>query len=212
MKNAADQYDEYYEDVEKSAPFAEEMEGDKSTRRNLALEYFKRFSAKNILDAGCGPGFDAVFFLKNGFKVHACDISKNAISYASSNNPGPKYFFWDAEKSSIHRKYDGIYAFEVIEHVFDYDPFLKNLYESLNNDGILVLSTPNVLAPRNRIKMLIGNDEWFSDKHHVHFFSPTTLRKSLERNGFKPLEIISTGKISFLGVNFGGSIIAVAKK
>ncbi len=212
MRDAEEHYDEYYKDVEKSGPFLEEKEGDKSHRRKFALDYFRKFGVKNVLDVGCGPGFDAVFFRENGLNVDACDVSKKAIEYAKKENPGPKYFQWDTEKEPMKAKFDGIYSFEVIEHVFDYDSFLSNLNKSLNDGGILVLSTPNVLAPRNRIKLMLGNDYWFADKYHVHFFSPHTMRVALERNRFEILELTSHGKISFLGPNFGGSMNAVARK
>jgi len=212
MTEAEEQYEDYYRDVEKSAPFIEEKKGDKSHRRNFALKYFRKLGAKNILDVGCGPGFDAVFFMKSGFSVRACDISKSAINYARKKNPGPEYFVWNAEKRPVEMKFDGIYAFEIIEHVFDHDAFLANLNKSLNDGGLLVLSTPNVLAPRNRLNVLMGRDEWFESKYHIHFFSPRLLRQSLEKNGFEVLEITSKGKISFLGSNFGGSMTAAARK
>jgi 2-polyprenyl-3-methyl-5-hydroxy-6-metoxy-1,4-benzoquinol methylase len=212
MKNAADQYDKYYEDVEKSAPFAEEMEGGKSHRRNFALKHFRKIGISSILDVGCGPGFDAIWFKKNGFDVSAIDISRRVINYAGKKNPGPRYFVWNIEKKPFKKIFSGIYAFEIIEHMFDHDSFLINLNRSLKDSGLLVLSTPNVLAPKNRLKVLIGKDEWFESKYHVHFFSPRILRQSFEKNGFEILDIVSSGKISFLGPNYGGSIIAAVKK
>jgi 2-polyprenyl-3-methyl-5-hydroxy-6-metoxy-1,4-benzoquinol methylase len=212
MKNSKLYDKEYYMEIEKSGPFREEFEGDKNNRRNVALTLFKKIGAKKILDAGCGPGFDALFFMKHGFDVYACDISKKVIKYAKNKNPGPKYFVWNIEEKPIKMKFDGIYAFEVIEHIFDYDIFLTNLNKSLNEEGLLILSTPNILAPRNRLNILIGKDVWFETKYHIHFFSPRILKISLERNGFEVIKIIGSGKISFLGPNFSGSIISIAKK
>jgi 2-polyprenyl-3-methyl-5-hydroxy-6-metoxy-1,4-benzoquinol methylase len=210
MKDASEHYDEYYSDVKKSAPFLEEMEGNKSYRRSVALQYFGKYNAKKILDVGCGPGFDSAYFLKKGFEVHACDVSKKAIDFAKKQNPGPRYFLWDMEKRPVKTKFDGMCAFEIIEHLYDYDVFLENLKKSLKSGGILVVTTPNVLAPRNRIKLLMGRDEWFKSKYHVHFFSPNMLKEALERSGFRVMSISATGKISFLGANFGGSLTAVA--
>jgi SAM-dependent methyltransferase len=39
----------------------------------------------NLLDIGCGLGFDAIFFAKNGFKTTGVDISKIAIGKAKNN-------------------------------------------------------------------------------------------------------------------------------
>ena len=47
---------------------------------NLAKTLFDD-STKNILELGCGQGRDAIFFAQLGYRVHAFDISKNAINY-----------------------------------------------------------------------------------------------------------------------------------
>ncbi|MCM8788132.1 MAG: class I SAM-dependent methyltransferase, partial [Candidatus Omnitrophica bacterium] len=109
-------------------------------------------------------------------------------------------------------KFDAIYAFEVIEHVMNYDAFLRNLSGSLKEGGLLLLTTPNVLAPRNRINLLLGRDWWFASKYHIHYFSPRTLKLALENAGFLDISLKSGGITSFLGPNFGGSLFAVARK
>ena len=212
MKNENWYEGEYYEDIEKSAPFQEEFKGNKTHRRKIAVKFFRKYGVKKILDVGCCLGFDAVYFMHEGFKVYACDVSQKAIEYAKEKNPGPVYFLCDLEKEKPQGKFDGIYSFEVIEHIVDYDVFLTNLYKSLKKGGILALSTPNVLAPRNRISLLLGKDWWFRTKYHLHFFSPSSLKETLERNGFEVLKIGGSGRISFLGPNFSGSLVAVAKK
>jgi 2-polyprenyl-3-methyl-5-hydroxy-6-metoxy-1,4-benzoquinol methylase len=205
-------YENYYEDVENSAPVIEEKMGAKICRRDAAIIYFDRLGEKRILDVGCGPGFDAAYFANNGCEVHACDISKRAIEYAKKHNPGPKYFVWDIQKGPCKEKFNGIYAFEVVEHIFDCDAFLKNISQSLKPNGIFVATVPNVLSLQNRIKTLFGMDDWFRDMYHVHFFSKNILKKTLKANGFEILCINGMGKISFLGPKFAGSLFVVAGK
>lgn len=207
-------YTEYYKDIENLAALVEleEQNGLKNIRRKLAIKYLEKIKDKKILDVGCGLGFDASYFFKKGFDIYACDISNKAIKYAKKANPGPKYFIWDFEKRPYKEKFDAIYSFEVIEHVLDYDSFLKNLYDTLNKCGIILITTPNVIAPRDRINLLFGRDEWFASKYHIHYFSPRTLKIALENAGFKNIELKSSGLISFLGSNFGGSLFVVGIK
>lgn len=211
MKSQAEHYDEYYEDVEKSPPFTEEMGGQRNKKKEFLLDLFRTEKAKKILDIGCGPGFDSSYFSKKGFVVHACDISNKAIEYAKKHNQGPKYFVCNFEEKHVKEKYDAIYAFEVIEHVLDFDAFLTNVRKSLKEGGIFILTTPNVLAPRNRIKLLFGKPNFFKDKYHLHFFSPGMLKEYIERNGMKTIKAVGSGKISFLGANFGGSLTMIAR-
>jgi len=42
--------------------------------------------------------------------------------------------------------FDAVTAFELIEHLFDPDHFLKEVYRVLKPEGTFVLSTPNLAS------------------------------------------------------------------
>ncbi|MCK5015513.1 MAG: hypothetical protein KAS32_00415 [Candidatus Peribacteraceae bacterium] len=50
MKSQSEHYDEYYDDVEKSPPFINTMDGGKSHKIKVALVAFKKTGAKKILE------------------------------------------------------------------------------------------------------------------------------------------------------------------
>lgn len=56
---------------------------------------FFRKGAK-ILDAGCGQGKNAEYFLANGLKTYGFDISSRAIDYCRKRNPGGSFSVHDA--------------------------------------------------------------------------------------------------------------------
>ena len=180
--------------------------------QDIVLKFFKKYDIKKICDVGCGSGRNALFFHEKVFDVFACDISEKAIVYAQKKNRGPKYFVCDLEHNRLPQNMEGIYAFDVIEHIFDFNKFLGNIYKSLDVWGGLVLSTPNVLSAGNRMRMLFGNSRQFNNMVHIHYFSLQFLRQILEENNFKIIKMMGLTGLSKLGVNLAGSIIAMAKK
>lgn len=178
-----------------------------------AFKWFRKFKCKTLLEVGSGLGKAANFFSQHGFETHALDISKVFIEHARKKYKNVDFFVCNFENQKIKFRnyFDGIYSFEVIEHIFDYDKFFENCRRALKHGGLLIISTPNVLALQNRIKVLLGNDSWFRDKSHLHFFSSEFLEKVAERNGFKVITVKGIGKLSFCK-NIAGCILLVAKK
>jgi ubiquinone/menaquinone biosynthesis C-methylase UbiE len=99
----------------------------------------------NILDVGCGTGYGTKMLLDASHNsVYGIDVSRNAICYAETNYPGPKYICSSAETLPFEDEcFDAITAFEVIEHVPDPYKTLSELQRVLKKGGDLFISTPN---------------------------------------------------------------------
>lgn len=87
---------------------------------------------------------------------------------------------------------DVVCAFEVIEHVFDPQPFLERCREMLAPDGLLVLTCPNGLG--FDIQML-GADSLAVDPEHVNLFNPDALSMLVQLCGFKVVEVKTPGRL-----------------
>ncbi|MCL5071161.1 MAG: class I SAM-dependent methyltransferase [Actinobacteria bacterium] len=127
-----------------------------------------------VLDIGSGDG-TFINFLQSKFPQHiyyGCDISKEAIKIN------------EKEKTSIHWKkvdfnkpvpydrnlFDVIIAGEIIEHLYNTDNFFKEVHSILREDGILLLTTPNLASWMNRLFLLFGFqpfDTEVSDESHI---------------------------------------------
>ena len=150
----------------------------------LALKFLK----SPVLDLGWYYGRKTKWLAEHFDKVDGCDISKIALSKAKRNNPKLDFFQCDFGKKNLKtkKKYNSIFATEIIEHIFDTQTFLKNCSNALNKNGILFITTPNVVNYSNRIRLLFGNDVFISgDKAHIRFFNPKTITKEIEQAGFK---------------------------
>ncbi len=90
-----------------------------------------------ILDAGCGPGRDSKYFLRQGFGVSAFDASAQMVEMASSETGlfVEKIFFEDVQFSE--NTFDGIWCSASLLHVRqEHLPnVLRNLSISLKKGG-----------------------------------------------------------------------------
>jgi 2-polyprenyl-3-methyl-5-hydroxy-6-metoxy-1,4-benzoquinol methylase len=171
-----------------------------------------------ILDGGCGLGFDVNYFHSRGHDIEGTDISDTAIDSAKNQYPEINFFIHDFEKAKLQKKYDTICCFEVIEHIFDYKNFLKNIRDSLVNDGLLIISTPNIFGLASYIRLLLRDGSVFgitaTDDSHIRFFSVGTLEKTLVGVGFEieKVQTFSSSNVPLLPTALGGSIVIIAKK
>lgn len=109
-------------------------------------ELYSRFlqhvpSGGHILDAGCGSGRDAKYFLDQGYQISAIDGSKEMVAAASklTGLPVQQLQFDDI---SYHYEYDGIWACASILHVekIKMVETIGKLGTALKDQGILYLS------------------------------------------------------------------------
>ena len=94
-----------------------------------------------ILDAGCGSGRDAKFFMSKGFKVLAMDGSEEMCKIASKHI-GKEVLHMQFQEITFTDKFDGIWASASLLHVpaDEIEDVLKRLKDSLKENGILYAS------------------------------------------------------------------------
>lgn len=75
--------------------------------------------------------------------------------------------FWDSKDST--NLYDLIICGEVIEHLYTSPiKLFKNLNQILNNEGLLIIQTPNAAALRKRLKLLFGKNPYEIPRENLH--------------------------------------------
>jgi SAM-dependent methyltransferase len=131
----------------------------------------------SVLDVGCGAqpyrhllpseciyqGLDW-----EGSEAHFAYRAKETLFY-----DGKRFPFED-------QRFDALFATEVLEHVFDYQPFLAECRRVLKASGTAFFSVP--FAARYHY---IPNDYWR--------YTPATLNKIMTEAGFKKVEVYSRG-------------------
>ena len=95
----------------------------------------------HILDAGCGSGRDAKYFLDRGYQVTAIDGSKEMVS-AAAKLTGLAVQLLRFDDIDHQQEFDGIWACASVLHVekCKMSEIIDNLGATLKDKGILYLS------------------------------------------------------------------------
>jgi len=83
-------------------------------------------------------------------------------------------------------------AFEVIEHIVDPKAFLSSVYDLLADDGIFILSTPNIDGFETTTLKEKTTSCWFD---HIRLYNPFSMKMLLENAGFKVLSTETPGEL-----------------
>ncbi|MDO8183823.1 MAG: class I SAM-dependent methyltransferase [bacterium] len=161
-------------------------------RLNGILVLAGNLASKKVLDIGCGAGEVGVELKKRGATlVHGLDISPSAVEIAKEVLDGAAVF--DLEKDNIwpnlvaNNNYDLIILSEVLEHLFKPAEALKKIKQQFTSS--LIITVPNVLFWKNRLKIFFGHFEYtdigLMDRGHIHFFSWGSLQETVRESGYK---------------------------
>lgn len=181
---------------------------------------------ENVLDIGCNTG-ELCHILSKNYNIYAegVDINESAINIAKKRYPKLRFFAGNINNIKIRKRYDVVIMMQVIEHLEEPEKMLKTVKEHLEDNGRIIISTPNKWAFVDKLKCKAVGKKFAYDPTHVQLFNPPNLKKLLENNGFTIEKIITRGTclIPFLEKKFnlgwhfpnwliGSTIILSAKK
>ena len=117
-------------------------------RFSSILEIIHSYKPAKILDFGCGDGSFSVELKKQlAADVYGIDISAEAIDTIKSKGIKGKVLDIDSDDIPYESNtFDCIFCGDVIEHVYSPDHMLEEFYRVLAPKGVLVLTTPNLVA------------------------------------------------------------------
>lgn len=117
--------------------------GERRVREIIASEI--KGGKGRILDVGCGKAWVAQLFCPDGYEVVSMDISLRNTSKALEVYPYENHHAVVADAFNLpfrNNSFDYIVASEIIEHVYDPEKFIWNLFNSLKPGGKLIVTTP----------------------------------------------------------------------
>ncbi len=151
-------------------------------------------SGHRFLDIGCGDGLFSSMVRRNYDHVYGIDGSATALQKMKTNGGGiPILADLDGGFLPIADKVmDLVSCLDVIEHVFDPEKLIAEVYRVLKKNGVFILTTPNIRFIDHIRSILIkgqfpktSHDEFCYDGGHIHYFTFKDISKLLEKAGFK---------------------------
>jgi 2-polyprenyl-3-methyl-5-hydroxy-6-metoxy-1,4-benzoquinol methylase len=180
---------------------------------------------KLVLDVGCNKGYLKDLAPENVF--YGIDSDSKALEYAVQKYKMVFKFDLNSgiQSVDVKSKFDIIVFGDILEHLIYPEKILSYFVNThLNDDGIVIISLPNIAHISVRLSLLLGNFNYTEagilDRTHLHFYTSKTaqqfiascnlaiLDKKFSSNNFGG--IIST--IPVLSTLLGYNLIYVCKK
>ncbi len=112
-------------------------------RYQFAREFIKD---KVVLESGCGEGYGSNYLAETASQVVAIDKSSETILHAAGcyKRDNLEFKSIDATDASFGPEtFDVVCAFEIFEHIQNYEKFINQMKKVLKPGGIFIVSTPN---------------------------------------------------------------------
>jgi 2-polyprenyl-3-methyl-5-hydroxy-6-metoxy-1,4-benzoquinol methylase len=146
-------------------------------------------SGGRALDLGAGTGALAERLQAAGFRVTAAD----AVNYFELDS---EFILMDFNEPDFDQRvspgFDAITSVEVIEHLENPFAFLRGIARLLNQNGVAIVTTPNVDNVAGRLKFLLSGKVRPMDGKSPEHITPIHLdlfvRQMVPRSGLKLVE------------------------
>lgn len=137
-----------------------------------------------LLDVGCGRGYFLDEARMLGWNTYGVDTSRIVTEFAEKRLH-LNVFNSDIFSFQSDKLFDLITLNQVIEHFSNPESLINQCSKYLRNGGLMYIATPNPESISARV--LKDNFDHFIPPEHLSYFSQHTLRRLLEKQGFKVL-------------------------
>jgi 2-polyprenyl-3-methyl-5-hydroxy-6-metoxy-1,4-benzoquinol methylase len=158
---------------------------DASHQKILALVEKDR---QRILDVGCGAGYLAEALQVRGNTVVGVDARQVPGAEARMG----QFLRVDLDRESIPwagPPFQYVILADVLEHLAEPERLLAQCRKLLAEDGVLIVSVPNVAHWSVRLSLLFGRFRYTArgilDRSHLRFYTASSIRAELEAAGFE---------------------------
>jgi SAM-dependent methyltransferase len=138
------------------------------------VRFARRYAGETVLDLGCGYGAYGQELAGQGLRTFGCDINQDYLREAVRH--GFPVAAVDSVLPFADRSVDTVMMLEVIEHVPNLQPLLKEAFRVARRN--VLITVPN----SEDIELMKANDVTYAhmlSSDHVHFFDQNSLRQLL---------------------------------
>lgn len=190
-------------------------------RYKMVMPLVEKNSNARFLDCGCGDGVFTIDVAKNidTNYIFGTEIIEEEIKKARSNNIEVEYGDLNTKLPYKNNTFDVILANQVIEHLYNTDIFIKELFRVCKPGGYVIVATVNLASTLNILYLLFGkqppathvsdevvvgspfinitNGKIIKGQSHIRVFTMKALKGLLQYHGFKIEKCKSAGYYPF---------------
>jgi 2-polyprenyl-3-methyl-5-hydroxy-6-metoxy-1,4-benzoquinol methylase len=151
---------------------------------------------RKMLDVGCGYGLFLGVCKNHGWEAYGCELSE--VQWRKAKEHYDRVYNKEVRDCGFPENFfDLVTMNEVIEHVPSPKTLLKEAYHVIKPGGHIVLTTPD----RSSWPAKLFGKRWLAyARMHLYYFTPYTLGRMLEGQGFRVIKIERHKRIIRFGV------------
>ncbi|OFW57010.1 MAG: hypothetical protein A2133_08465 [Actinobacteria bacterium RBG_16_64_13] len=161
------------------------------------------------LDLGGGAGEFSLLAKEKGYEVTLVDgDTRNVAGVASLGVRGVLADLNGRLDQLDDHQFDGVSLIEVVEHIPMAECLVSEAYRLLKPGGLMLLSTPNAVWWRERMRILRGLPPE-AEGYHFRFFTVAGVRAFCEKPGFEILHMEFSSPafgLNWIGRRFFGRV------
>jgi SAM-dependent methyltransferase len=179
----------------REANWVDNLEEHEDERFDIAVTMMK---SGKILDVGSQTGKNALFLKNNGNEVIGVEIVEELVE--ATKQKGIECYQLDVETDDFpfnDKEFDTVWAGDILEHLLNPRKFLKEVNRVLKDEGVFVLTVPNIASLRNRLQLLIKGKlspnmvTYTSKRGHMLDYDIHQLNAALSDADFKITKVIT---------------------
>lgn len=156
---------------------------------------------RRLLDVGAGEGTLLSVATERGWYAEGIDVAVEMVRHVRDTLRLPMQQGTLEQVTLAPGSFDAIVMNHVLEHVRDPGATLRRIASLLVPGGVLRIEVPNIASVSSRLKSTqsrlgLKRHPWkhYSVEHHFWFFTPATLRTTIERAGLAVLRIATPAR------------------
>ena len=148
---------------------------------------------RTFLDVGCATGMLVAWMRDRGWDARGVDVCRESAEYGMRER-GVRIHVGTLEEARFAPGSFAVVHFShLVEHLADPRAFLAEVRRVLRDDGIVLVTTPNIDGLQAR---LFGSRWRSAIADHVALFSKRTLRQLLAESGFSVARMVCWGGLA----------------
>lgn len=179
----------------RDANWIDNYEDYKDERFEIAVTLMK---SGKILDVGSQTGKNAVFLKDKGNEVLGVEIVEELVE--ATKQKGIDCYKLDVETDDLpfkDKEFDTVWAGDILEHLLNPRKFLMEAKRVLRDEGVFVITVPNIACLRNRLQLLINGKlspnmvTYTSKRGHMLDYDIHQLKAALSDAGLKISKLVT---------------------